>query len=338
LRAAQARYLLALEGHPDYDDVRLHLARLWAWDGRYDEARAEVRYILERRPGNLEAREAALDVEVWSDHPHEALRLCAEGLALAPSAQLLYRKARILKSLEDRDGAYAAAQSALVLDPNHQGARQLRDDLKELLRRSKVALDYGYETYSAAFTPWRTESLTLGHRFPLGSVLARVNRARRFDAWGTQMELEAYPRRLDGTYAYLNAGRSTDFMFPSRSAGAQLYHNFQGGIEGSLGFRYLDFSGSTVTIQVGTVGWYHGDGFYSLQLFRTPSAIGSSLSGSLKARWYFEGADSWYEVSGGTGLAPDYLAWSDQVVKIRAQHLTANLQKRLSPTQNPFCQ
>lgn len=330
-RREEARELCrkALEGHPDYDDVRIHLAKLYTWDDRYDEARKELRYILERRPGNEDAREAFLDVEVWSDHPHEALRLCDEGLALKGSAQLLYRKAKILKSLGDVPGAYKAAQAALVLDPNHQPARLLRDDLDELLQRSKVSFGYSHETYSAVFTPWQMETVTLGHRFDQGTVLGRVNRASRFGAWGTQVEVDAYPRIVEGTYAYLNVGKSSDFLFPTTSCGAQLYHNFKGGWEGSLGFRYMDFTGSVVNIYVGTLGKYLGDAFYNLQLNVIPSAVGSSLSGSLSARWYLGDVDSYVNVSAGSGYSPDYIAWSAAVVNMRSSNVSVGGQKRL---------
>lgn len=330
----EARALLrqALEGHPDYDDVRIHLARMYAWDSRYDEARKELDHVLTRRPGNEEARDVAIDVAVWSDHPHEGLRLCAAGLELHPSARLLYRKARILKSLDDKPGAYASVEAALVLSPNDQDARLLRDDLKELMQRDKVSYTYSRDTFSQEFSPWEMHSLTLGHHFDGGTVLARMNRALRFGEWGDQMELDAYPHLFEGTYAYLNTGRATGSFFPSTTYGGQLYHNFKGGIEASLGFRYLDFSGSTVTFYTGTFGKYQGNAFYTLTLNFTPSAVGSSLSGSLAGRWYFDDADSWFNLSAGTGFSPDLVAWSSQVVKERAANLSASVQKRLRRT------
>lgn len=331
-RRAEARELCrqALKDHPDYDDVRIHLARLHAWDDQYDDARRELAYVLERRPGNLEAREVALDVETWAGRPHEALRLADAGLALDPrSAQLHYRRARILKGLDDLPGALRSAQAALDLDAGHTQARLLRDDLKELLQRSSVSLSAGADSFDHTYGEWRSGSVALWHRFKAGSVIARVNRARRFDTWATQVEVDAYPKLFEGTYAYLNAGRSDDPTFPSFSAAAELYHNFSGGIEASLGFRHLDFHGSVVNLQTGSAGVYVGNSLVTLRLNRTPSAIGSSLSGSLTERYYLEDADTYLSCSVGTGYSPNQFAWSDQVVRLRSRSASLGGQKRL---------
>lgn len=331
-RRAEARELCrqALRDHPDYDDVRIHLARLHAWDDQYDEARRELAYVLERRPGNLEAREVAIDVETWADRPHEALRLADAGLALDPrNAQLHYRRARILKGLGDLPRAYESVQAALIQEPGHAKARLLRDDLKELLQRSSVTVGAAVDSFDHTFSDWQTGSVALWHRFQAGSVIARVNRAHRFDSWGTQVEVDAYPKLFEGTYAYLNAGRSDDPMFPSFSAGGELYHNFRGGIEASLGFRHLDFHGSVVNLQTGSAGVYLGNSLVTLRLNRTPSAVGSSLSGSLSERYYLEDADTYLSLSVGTGYSPNQAAWSDQVVRLRSRSASVGGQKRL---------
>lgn len=331
-RREEARALCrkALERSPGYHDIRIHLARLHAWDSQYDEARREIRRVLEAQPTNAEARGVAIDIEVWSDHPHEGLRIAEAGMSLDPkSPDWPYRKARILKSLNDLPGAYAAVQVALSRDADHQPSRLLRDDLKELVQRSKVSLDVTYETFNQTFDPWKTVSMSLGHRFDLGSVILRANRVERFDTWGTQVEVDAYPHIAEGTYAYLNVGHSQDSIFPSSSMGAELYHNFPAGIEASLGLRRLVFS-DAVTIYTGSIGKYYGNGLYSLRLNSTPSAVGSSLSGALSARIYQEDADSYMSFTVGMGVSPDQPVWSDEILRLRSRKASLALQKRLS--------
>lgn len=326
---AKALCRKALERSPDYHDIRIQLARYCAWDSQYDEARREIRTVLARSPQNAEAREVAVDIEIWSDHPHAALRLCEEGMAREAGNPLWpYRRARVLKSLNDFPGAYASVQSALRLDPDHQPSRLLRDDLKELLQRSKVTLDLAYETYDKTFDPWKTVSMSLGHRFDLGTAILRANRVQRFDTWGTQVEADAYPHLGEGTYAYLNAGHSEDSIFPRSSYGAELYHNFPLGLEASLGMRRLVFS-EGVTIYTGSIGKYYGNGLYSLRLNSTPSAVGSSLSGALSARLYREDADTFFSASVGLGVSPDQPAWSAEILRLRSRKASLGFQKRL---------
>lgn len=331
-RREEARALCrkALGRSPEYHDIRIHLARLHAWDSQYDEARREIQIVLTRQPKNAEARAVAIDIEVWSDHPHEAIRLADQAMALDPkNPEWPYRKARALRSLKDLPGALAVVQVALSLDENHQPSRLLRDDLKELVQRSKISLDVGYETFNQTFDPWKTVSLSLGHRFDLGSVILRGNRVERFGSWGTQVELDAYPHIAEGTYAYLNVGHSEDSIFPKSSQGAELYHNFPAGIEASLGLRRLVFSSAT-TIYTGSIGKYYGNGLYSLRLNSTPSSVGSSLSGALSARIYQEDADSYVSLTVGMGVSPDQPAWSEEVLRLRSRKASLALQKRLS--------
>lgn len=330
-RREEARELLrrGLRRSPDYHDLRIHLARLHAWDGQYEAAREALTYVLERQPANLEARLVQIDVETWAERPREALRACETGLGLAPgSAELQYRKARLLKGLGEPAAGLAAAEAALRLDPDHQAARLLRDDLKELTQRWKVALDYTYDSFDKTFDPWRTASMTVGHRFDFGSVLARVNRAERYGSTGGQFEVDAYPRIREGTYAYLNLGYSDASIYPAFRAGAELYHNFSRGIEASLGFRYLDYSSSAVTIYTGSLGKYHGDFLYTLRANVTPSAIGSSLSGSVSVRYYLGDSDSYLSAVVGSGVAPDQRQGYSEIVQLSSSRVGIGAQKR----------
>lgn len=327
---ARALCLQVLQRSPGYQDVRLYLARLYAWDGRYDEARQNLKQVLAAEPGNLEAREAAIDVEVWADAPGAALRLCDEGLALAPgSAELHYRKARLQKNAGDPEGALRSDQTALALDPDHQPARLLRDDLKEQLMRWQVSESYTYDSFDQIYQPWQTWATSLRYHFDAGSVILRVTRARMFDSWGTQEELDAYPRIGDGTYAYLNAGRSSDSIFPSSRCGAELFHNFIGGWEGSLGFRYLNFSSSSVTMYTGSVSKYRGDWMFTGRSYVTPSQAGTSVSGSLAARYYMDDADSYLSASISGGVDPEQPVWSASVFQLQDRKATVAAQKKL---------
>ena len=296
----------ALLRSPGYHDIRILRARLFTWDGRYDEGRAELRTVLAQAPDHLDARKALIDLEAWSDHPRAALAACDEGLALRPQEPILhYRRGRILKSLNDLPGALEAAKRALALDPNLHAARQLRDDLVELNQRSKAGLAYAYDHFDRTFDPWRTASLTLSHRFDAGTVIGRFNHATRFGTSGDQVEVDAYPRIVEGTYAYLNVGHSDDSIFPKLRWGAELYHNFPRGLEGSLGLRHLQFNASTVDIYTGSLGKYWGDWLFTFRANVTPSSLGASKSGSLSVRRYFGDPDAYLAFSVGTGVSPD---------------------------------
>ncbi|WP_005035981.1 YaiO family outer membrane beta-barrel protein [Holophaga foetida] len=328
---ARALCRRALQRSPDYHDIRIFMARTYAWDGHYDEARTELRYVLERNPENLDAREALLDVESWSDHPQKGLEICEEGLRILPGQpKLLYRRARFQRNLGQYESALKSSAQALQADPDFHQARLLRDDLIELNQRSKIALDYTYEHFDKTFdAPWHLTALSLGHRFDFGSVTARVSQGWRYGETGTQYEVDAYPKWKPGTYFYLNAGGSSAPIFPKYRCGAEIYHNFPAGIEGSLGFRRLSFDASNVTIYTGSIGKYYRDYLFTLRTYLTPSAIGSSLSGSLAARRYFSDPDTYLTLTLGTGVSPDQSSPSAEILRLKSRKASLGGQTRM---------
>lgn len=310
----------ALQRSPGYHDIRILMGRIHAWEGRYDEGRTELQQVLRAEPGHLDGRVALVDLELWSDHPRAALALCDEGLALHPAqALLLFRKARAQKALGNYPEALETAKQAQAANPGLYEARQLIENLAELSQRSKVSLTQTYDRFDRTFDPWQLTSLGATHRFDAGSLIARVNRASRFGDTGSQVEVDAYPRWKDGTYFYLNAGFSESGLFPHRRYGGEIYQSFARGIEGSLGFRHLRFSASTVTIYTGSLGKYWGDYLFTLRANATPSSIGSSQSGSASVRRYFGDGENHLTFSLGSGVSPDQPNPNAEILNLRSR-------------------
>ena len=310
----------ALLRNPDDHRVRVLIGRIHAWDGRYDEGRAALEQVLKSAPTHEEGRLALVDLEQWSDHPRAAIALCDEGLALGQSqAPLLYRKARALNTLGAQADALTNARLALAADPALPEAQALAENLVALGRRSKLSINTSYDRFDKTFEPWRMTSLSAAHRFDRGSLIGRVNLAKRFGETGQQLELDAYPKWQDGTYSYLNAGFSSDAIFPRQRYGGELHHNFPTGIEGSLGFRYLRFSSSNVTIYTGSVSKYWGDYLFSLRGNSVPSSIGASRSGAASVRRYLGGDDNHLTLSLGSGVSPDQTNLNAEILNLRSR-------------------
>ena len=321
----------ALKRSPNYQDIRILLGRILAWDSRYDEGCMELQKVLRAQPDYLDGRVALVDLELWSDHPGAALALCDEGLALRPNQPLLlFRKARALKALGTYPEALQAAQAAVAADPEFYEARTLVENLGELTQRYKLALSYTYDRFDRIFDPWRLTALSLSHRFDAGSLIGRVNHASRFGGTGQQFEVDAYPRWGDGTYFYLNAGFSDAALFPHRRYGAEIYHNFPKGIEGSLGLRRLQFSASTVTIYTGSLSKYLGDWLFTLRPNYTPNSLGASKSGSIAVRRYLGDAENYLTFSLGTGVSPDQPNPDASILDLRSRKASLSAQGWLS--------
>lgn len=321
-----------LEGSPDYHDVRVFLARVFAWDGDYEAARLEIGKVLAVRPDYLDARRAAIDVERWSDNPEAALSLVNEGLELyADNEDLLYRKARVLWVLDDVDGARDVLRELLAINPANSEARALQSRLYLLAIHNEVSVTYEHTDFND-FDPWRQVSLQFSHGFGFGSVLWRANNARRFSRRAWQYEIDMYPRLGGGVYLYVNYGYSGASFFPEHRGGLEVFASLPKSFEMSAGFRYLEFSSSDVTIYTASVGKYHGNYWLSLRTYVTPGDDETSASGSWTVRRYFADADNYVSFRVGGGSSPEEVRNVTDLQRLDSYSAAVSWQKALSTT------
>lgn len=182
------------------------------------------------------------------------------------------------------------------------------EDRSAALETGVTGLSAGYEYVhlNPGDTPWQLATVQVSHRFRPVSVIARANLANRFGRTGAQVELDAYPRLLPRTYAYLNVGAAlSESLFPDLRVGAEVYRNLPRAWEASLGLRYLNFASSDVTIYTGSVGKYRGNYYASLRPFVTPGDSGEvSASAHLLVRRYFATANHYVTLRAGGGSSP----------------------------------
>ena len=327
-----------LADHPNYYDVRILLGRTYAWDSQYDAARREFLQVLESRPGYSDARSALCDVELWSHNPDAALRHADEGLAIdSENPDLLERRARALAHLGREEEAAEAAREVLRVEPGRQSSKKLYHRLIDVISLSKIAGDVALETFQEDLDNWYFADIEYRYRFNWGSILGRVNWARRFGQTGVQYEVDAYPRIGYKTYLYVNAGVSSSSLFPDYRYAAEAYHNFKHGWEASLGFRQLEFDTSDVTIVTGTVAKYLGNWWIS---FRPNYVIkdDNSTSAAVSVRRFFGNRREWAGFTIGGGLdrtdaaLPGGPTDPSQRVTLAGFKLLGEIRKRISAT------
>lgn len=303
----EARTLLMelLEERPEHWDARILLGRLYAWDGRYQEGREHLLVVVRAKPDYADARVALADLELWSDNPERALEVLEEGLRREPTRQeFLLRAARAQKDVGELERAAVTLDRLLDVNPSHGDGQRLFRSLRRDRMRSKMGLSYGYTGLDDLDRPWHEASFQLGTRTGIGTVIARVNWANRFERNTAQYELDAYPKLFDGLYLYLNYGYSPFALYPRHRMGAEAYVNIDGGIELSAGLRHLKFESRDVTIYTGTLAKYQGSWWIAFRPYITPKDLGTSRSYQVTVRRYFGNADSYLGVIGGIGSSP----------------------------------
>ncbi len=321
-----------LDRNPDYVDARILLGRLYAWDKEYDKARRQLAKALSSKPDYTDARLALIDVELWSDHADIALQYADNGLTRLPdNVDLLYRRMRALRRLDRDDEAISVAQQILALEPEREDARRQYYGMLDEALLNKLSADYTYENFDDSRADWHFLSLAYRRFTPIGSVIGRVNLARRFDKNGAQIEVDAYPNLWDKTYAYLNFGVSDSSLFPKFRVGAEIYHNFPAGWEASLGFRHLNFENSNTTIITGSIAKYIGDYWISLRPNWVPESAGDSLSANLSIRRFFGSRYEYAELALGGGIDDEIDTVSNVSEQINSFRIRGELRRRIAP-------
>lgn len=306
---AKARQLCRAILAKEFDsDVALLLGRTYAWDGKYDSTRIVLNEVLVHNPNSTEALDAFADVEYWSGNYAKAIEYC--DLALkndSTNEGFLLKKAKILHSSQKYEEAVTTLQNLLQINSsNAEGLKKLQEFRLDVLK-NRIRLNYTIDQFDKSFNrdPWQIVALSYGRKTKLGSVIARVNMAKRFGDTGFQYEMDAYPKISENNYGYLNYGFSQSSVFPDHRIGAEWYHNFPKSFEGSIGMRTLFFSSSDVTIYTATLGKYIGNYWISLRSFVTPGSDGTSASGFLQMRRYFSDPENYIGLRLGYGVSPD---------------------------------
>lgn len=323
----QARALAyrALDRSPNYHGIRVFTARTWAWQGRRDTARTELRYVLDRTPDHYEGLKAMIDVEMWSDRPREALTYTHQALEYYPEDRyFLNKRASLLRWLNRPNEARAQLQSLVERDPSDEQARTTLRSLRAEQRKHTATLSYQQDSFTSTLVPWRIGTLSVSRATAHGSIIGRVRYANRFSSNGLQAEVDAYPSLTSGLYAYISAGVSGSSIFPQYRFGASLYKSLPWALSAELGSRYLNFGGGGVFVHTASLTKYYGNYLLRTGTYVTPSGSGTSVSVNGTVRRYLRGSDTYLGVSGSIGSAPKDPAFEDDVERLRSWGVSAD--------------
>ncbi|MBB2145426.1 YaiO family outer membrane beta-barrel protein [Pedobacter sp. LMG 31464] len=297
----------ALQGSPDYADIRVFLGRLYTWSKKPDSARLAFNEVISKQPAYEDAYVGLGNLEFWNDNSEKALDVVNTGLKNAPTSEpLQLLKAKVLNDLRRWQEADVVVSGVLKNNPTLTEARSLASRIKENSAKNKVSLSYDYIYFDKQFDdPWHLVSVDYGRQTKYGSIIGRVNYANRFNTNGYQFEVDAYPHISNTFYAYVSGGISnTAGVFPKYRAGFSLYANLPLSFEAEAGFRLLHFSDNT-WIYTASVSKYYKSFWFNFRTYLTPSNNSVSQSYALTTRYYFGGVDDYFSLALGTGLSPD---------------------------------
>ena len=322
-----------LADYPRDADARLLLGVVLSWDGKYDEARKELRQVLDQSPTYNDARVALANVAWWTGSYEELRQLAETARTQRPyDTEWFMQEARALDGLGRHCEARAVVLALLARQPGHVQARALRTRLDARLRPWSFTVGYGGDRFSDGREPWGEYQAALNRQTPVGSVIGRVSRAERFGLSDQMVELEFYPSIRPGTYGFASFGMSQDdTLYPNYRVAADLYQSIGHGMEASVGMRRLGFS-STTDIYVGTLTKYVGNWMLTGKAFAIPDFEGpeDSISYHAVVRRYVKGdGESFLGAGYSRGYSREEVGDVAELALLNADTFRANAEIRM---------
>lgn len=307
-----------LETEADDTDARVLYGIVLSWQGRYDEAREQLKQVLANNPTHADALPALINVEFWSGHPENAERLAREALEIKPdNVSLLLLQARALRRMNRNREARAVLDRVLVLDSQNQDARQMRREITTTTLTREFLISHSFDWFSDGRSGQHETTVSLKDSTPYGSLIGRLNRADRFSTTDYQGELDFYPHFRPGTYGYFNVGYSPrGSLYPSYRVGADLYQSLGHGLEISGGYRRLGFT-TGVDIYTFSLAKYFHNWLFTGRGFVVPGDPGTSGTALFSARYFLgsEGLHDYIELRYSHGASPA-LAQTTQDIEV----------------------
>lgn len=307
-KQAQDSLKLILTKYPNYLDIRAFLASTYSWDGKYDLARKEFEYVIEKDENRKTDWIAYIKNEQYAEKYYQALQLSEKALKMFPNdPDLLLLKARSQFNRGNREEAFKTVDKAVILHPENEALVSYKKSLTNDVRFNTVGINFAIDYYDLDKNNGRANmyysALSYARQTKFGSITARLNYSNRFETDNYQFELDLYPRIANGFYAYVSGGWSNSPLNPTERYGFELFKSLPYSLEISGGFRWLKFSSET-TIWTGSLGWYTGNSYLALRSYVTPGDPGASKSGRFIYRKYRSDADNYWTFEVGFGASP----------------------------------
>lgn len=307
-----------LQSYPDYWDAYILKGRTFAWDNQDDLARALFNKAIEGKPSYKDAYLAAIDNEIWSDNLDNAINLINKALVYYPiDEDILLQKAKVLIKQGKNEEAVEVLNQILAINSTNQQAIDLLNSINERKFNNKISLFYSYLMFKDDKNNAHFAFIEYFRRTKLGPLILRSNYTNRFSENDYQFEVDAYPTLKPGTYLYLNAGISSNILFPRYRAGLELFQKLPNAFEVSLGYRGLYFDAENVNIATASISKYYRDFWFSLRPFVAFKENLTSYTTQLNVRKYFSSPENFLGLIGTWGNSPERIEFTYDAAKTK---------------------
>lgn len=294
--------------YPKNIDLLLSCSRIDSWKGNFEEAESGYNEVLKLSPNNIEALTGIAEIATWKKNHTKAIEIYQRILQLDPSLPDTYYR---IGKIYQWDGNYSKAKEnfkkALNLSPENKEYKLALDKATpHFEEKFEIRYQYTNESFNDGRPDYIDNQFVFGFRIPqeLGSLFLKYNRTKRFNKQDVQYEIELYPRLWPRAYSFLDFNYSSKAIhYPRTSYLVEIYQALFTSMEISLGYRRMNFKADTVSIYLGSIGYYLGNYYSFLRYYYIPQEKSTSFSWIFNMRRYFS-KDNYVFMSYGQGSRP----------------------------------
>ncbi len=297
-----------VEQNPSNDEAHFWLAKIQAWQGKFDESSVQYQKLLEKSPNNSDYQLGQAQVLVWSSKPKEALPILSRAQLANPAdsdiVRLRIQAHLAIGDIASKSEAAQLTQEAKQLFPQQKWdyavnsvaingataseqaviqARVLdalgRDSINK--PKNQVEAGFGYDTLTNARGHASLEYLDFQHRFaPRQLIYGSLRQTERFELNDTQFLLGGYYPLPAGMTLNVEGNFSgTHHLVPKNSEMASVQVPISKGWFITGGLRHSQYNSSTSYQEFGTLEWYVSD-YRLAYTLSTSQARGETLFGN----------------------------------------------------------
>lgn len=308
-------------------DAKFLLTQVHAWNKEYELAIPLLSELIHDFTPTPDTYEILARIKMWQNAYAQCREICEAGLKLFPSQiSLQLLKAHSLSKMNQSDQAIQILENILANDSAQIEAKQLLEQLTFLEPNNAITLEYSYARFSNTFSPWHTASLSYRRGTSLGPITGRITNAYIFNQFGTQYEIDAYPKISKKSYAYLNSGISSNPVFPKLRFGAEYFRLLPKQFEISGGLRSLYFDQTRVTIYTAQVGHYPNHYWISARGFLASLDNHHEFTGAFTLRRYLEHSDHYFSLYANAGTTPLSIISLNEIRRLNANSVALDYQ------------
>jgi YaiO family outer membrane protein len=210
-------------------------------------------------------------------------------------------RAMLLRRQNRKAEAERVMAQAVAMAPGRADARALHEQLRQETRGGEAMAAAEVKTWREQLPEWREGMVSLRKNTGHGPVAARVSRVDRGPLSDDRLQVEAYPAFPRGYFAFGAALATNATVYARTAASAEVYASPTDHIEGSVGYRRMNFD-TGVDMIGGSLGAYAGQFLFGSRVTHVLRDGGTSVT--LSARRFVGDEGAFVGAKLSTGSVP----------------------------------